>query len=105
MDQQVRMREITRLWTSAMPVVGLFVRTVVLDRQHREDLVQEVAVTVLEKFDQFQAGTDFTGWALAIARNKVMNHQTKRPRDRFVFDERVLEKIVCDHQRIAKTAD
>lgn len=105
MDQQARMREITRLWTSAMPVVAMFVRTVVLDKQHREDLVQEVAVTVLEKFEQYQTGTDFTGWALAIARNKVMNHQTTHSRDRLVFDAVVLEKIASEHQRIAPQAD
>lgn len=48
-----------------------------------EDLLQETATIMWENFDQFQEGTNFTAWAMTIARNKTLeylrdNRRTKK---------------------------
>lgn len=38
-----------------------------------EDLLQEVSVTVVRRWDQFQPGTSFTAWAREIARRHILD--------------------------------
>ncbi len=47
------MRQAARLWTLAQPVVSAFVTSVVRDFTARDDVLQEVAVAVLESFDRY----------------------------------------------------
>lgn len=88
-----RVRRMTALWTAAQPAVRSFVYAAVRQPQDTEDLVQQVAATVIEKFDDFETGTNFNAWALAIARHKIMNHRTVRSRERHVFDSDTLASI------------
>ncbi len=54
-----------KLWLIAAGIAG--------DRGHADDLVQEAAVTALEKLDQFAPGTDFVAWLAKMMRLKAMN--------------------------------
>lgn len=47
-----------------------------------EDVFQDVCVILWRKFDQYEPGTDFVAWALAIARFEIKNYfkeQAARP--------------------------
>lgn len=46
-----------------------------------EDLLQEVSVTVIRRWDQFQPGTSFPAWAREIARRHLLDFagRAKRP--------------------------
>jgi RNA polymerase sigma-70 factor (ECF subfamily) len=45
-----------------------------------DDVFQETCLVLWEKFDEFQPGTNFLGWALCVARNKAMSFQAARAR-------------------------
>jgi RNA polymerase sigma-70 factor (ECF subfamily) len=62
------------LWLIAAGIVG--------DRQAAEDVVQEAALLALEKFDQFQAGTNFRAWMAQMVRYVGLNHARRRQKQR-----------------------
>jgi RNA polymerase sigma-70 factor (ECF subfamily) len=82
-----RTRQATRLWTLALPAVSAFVTSVVRDFRDRDDVLQDVAVAVVESFDKYDPQRPFVAWAIGVARNQVGLYLRKRRRDRLVFDD------------------
>jgi len=58
-----------------------YINALLLNWNDTEDLFQETCLVLWQKFDEFQAGTNFLAWALRIADNKVMDFQKKRSRN------------------------
>lgn len=66
-----------------------FLYSLLHDYHGVEDVFQEVSLTVLQKADEFQIGTNFPAWAITIARHKVREHvRTCRG---VVIDEKLLD--------------
>ena len=103
--QQSRMLLLSRLWSEAQPVVAAMVAGAVVDFQHSEDLVSQVAETVVMKFDDYDRSRPFTPWALGIARNIILRHYEKRAGDRLVFfDDTILSAMAVAHEQVAGEA-
>jgi len=51
-------------WTWAQPSVSRLSHGVVHDRARAEDLLQEVALVIVERFETCQPKRPFIGWAL-----------------------------------------
>jgi RNA polymerase sigma-70 factor (ECF subfamily) len=86
-------QDLTVLWTVAQPVVRSYVRSMVRDVHVTEDLLQQVALTLVERFEQYDRGRNFTGWCMGIAKNKLMNYFTTQSRDRHQFGSEAMEKV------------
>jgi RNA polymerase sigma-70 factor (ECF subfamily) len=82
-----RSRQATRLWTSAQPAVSAFLTSAVRDFSVRQDLLQDVAVAVIESFDRYDPSRPFVAWAIGIAQNHVKTYLRRVRRDRHVFDD------------------
>lgn len=91
MDENLR--QAMRLWAVAQPVVSAFVTSVVRDFSARDDVLQEVAVAVIESFDRYDASRSFVGWALGVAQNQVRQYLRRKKRDRLVFDEALVTDL------------
>lgn len=91
MDEQTR--QATRLWTLALPVVSAFVTSVVRDFAARDDVLQEVAVAVIESFDRYDSDRPFAAWALGIAQNQVRLYLRRQQRERLVFDDDLIASL------------
>jgi RNA polymerase sigma-70 factor (ECF subfamily) len=86
--------EFVQLLTSHQEAMQLFVYSLLPNHPDFMDLVQEVNITLWEKRDQFELGTNFGAWWRQIARNKVMNHNKKLKRaGMLVFDDSLLEQM------------
>jgi RNA polymerase sigma-70 factor (ECF subfamily) len=55
-----------------------FILALVPDWTDAQDILQEASAVMWRKFDQFQPGTDFAAWALAICRFQVMDYRKRR---------------------------
>lgn len=75
-----RTRQAFTLWTQAQPAVSAFVHALVGDTAMRDEVLQSVALAILEGFDRYDSARPFLPWALAIARNEVANarHRGRR---------------------------
>ncbi len=98
---QENVREMTRLWTGAQPVVSAFVASMVRDFRDRDDLLQDIAVTLLESFDKYDADRPFVAWAIGIARNHINNYYRKVKRDKHVFDSEAIEAVAAVYANAA----
>ncbi|MBI1370257.1 MAG: sigma-70 family RNA polymerase sigma factor [Planctomycetes bacterium] len=101
----LRARQFTRLWVGAQPVVAAYVFAAVRQRADAEDVLQTVAEAALEDFDKYDPAASFTGWALGIARYRVLNHHRNHKRDRHVFCEHTLDLLAASHQAAEPLAE
>ena len=75
-----RTRQAFALWTQAQPAVSAFVYALVGDARMRDEILQDVAVAVLESFGSYDPTRPFLPWVLAIARNETANARKARGR-------------------------
>ena len=81
-------------------LVGCFVR----NRQDREDLFQEIALTLWEKTADRPANRPFAPWARGVAMNKVRQYWDRRGRVPSPFSPGALEAIVEAFDRCEEPA-
>ncbi len=99
------MRELARLWVQSQSAISAYLTANVIDVHHAEDLVQEVAQVVAEKFDEYDRQRSFTSWALGIARNRLLKYYRTRSRDRLVLSELALTQLGDAMERVEHEAE
>lgn len=97
-------KNLTLLWMQAQPVVEAYLNSLIRDRATAEDVLQQVALTATEKFEQFDASRSFTGWAMGIARNKTLQFFERSSSDRHHFSSELLVQLADTHERLAPQA-
>lgn len=72
-----------------------FVRSLLPTWHDADEVVQQSALVIWRKFDQFHSGTgeDFMKWACVIARFEALAYRRKMARDRLVFREDLFELL------------
>jgi RNA polymerase sigma-70 factor (ECF subfamily) len=58
-----------------------------------EEVFQEASVTIWQKLDHYQPGTDFRAWASRIAYHKVLKLRERKGRAARLFEGGLLERI------------
>jgi len=87
------MRNAMRHWTIVQPLVSSFVHSMVGDRTARDDLMQDIAIAVLESFERYESSQPFAGWAVGIARNHVRLYFRTVHRSRLRFSDSMMEQL------------
>ena len=67
--------------------------TVLHNTTDAEEVLQETAAVLWEKFDQYQEGTNFGAWAISIGRNKALQFLEKNRRTRQFFDKDFYDRV------------
>jgi RNA polymerase sigma-70 factor (ECF subfamily) len=98
MDQNSQ--QAIRYWTLAQPVVSAYVTSVIRDFRDRDDVLQSIAVAILESFPSYDASRPFVGWALGVARNQVGSYLRDRRRNRLVFDGETVDLLATAFEEI-----
>lgn len=91
--QTEAMVQLAKLWASAMPAIEAFVGGVVRDPNDREDVIQATSEYLARHFVDFEQGTSFTGWAVSVARYRVMELFRDRSRDRLMLTGDALDAL------------
>ncbi|MEI8381365.1 MAG: sigma-70 family RNA polymerase sigma factor [Planctomycetota bacterium] len=94
-------RQAARQWTVAQPVVSAFVTSVVRDFSARDDVLQEVAVAVIESYGRYDTSRPFVAWALGIAHNHVGLYLRRMKRDRHIFDEETVSQLAAAFSEVS----
>ncbi len=79
-----------RLFAANEAALHTFVRSMLISRQEAADVMQEVAVTLWQKFS---SANDFRPWAFGVARNMALRYLRSRARDRHVFDDELVNRL------------
>ena len=67
-----------------------------------EDLFQQTAITMWDKFREFEPGSDFFAWASSIARFKVRDFVKSKARQRVYFSEELVSKLAREETTSSK---
>ncbi|MCO6047778.1 sigma-70 family RNA polymerase sigma factor [Aeoliella sp. ICT_H6.2] len=86
-------RTLNVLWSQNHLMVLGYIRSVVIDFHMADDVLQETAAAVAERFDDYDSSRPFLPWALGIARNKVLVTLRANSRDRCVFDHELVTQL------------
>lgn len=73
------------------PDLRRFIRSLLPTWNDADEVLQQTAIVIWRKFDQYDPETNFMKWACVIARFEALAYRRKMARDRLVFREDVLE--------------
>ncbi len=85
-----------RLFTAHEPALRSFVRSLVPLVADANDVMQEAAVVLWQKFGEYESSEDFRRWAFGVARFKVLAWQRDRGRDRHLFGTDLTELLATE---------
>jgi len=84
-SRSIRNKEFFELYGQSQNRILSFLFVMVHNEADAEDILQDTAATMLEKFDTFEPGTNFTAWGIIIAKNKALNFIRKNAKMRPLF--------------------
>lgn len=99
-DAKSRFRDMASLWMQSQPAVTLFLSALIRDPHAIDDIHQEVAQIVVEKFDTYDRSRPFTPWVIGIARIHVARYLHAHKNQRFVFDDHLIAEVAEEIPRI-----
>lgn len=89
----VRKRLFFRLYNTVQQMLYSYLLAIVHNHSDAEDLLQETAVVLWDKFDKYQEGTSFDRWAMKIASNNALNFMRKNRNTKRFFHEAFYEMV------------
>ena len=78
---------------SVQSLLMAYIRSMVGSPSSSQDVLQETNLVLLNKKDQFQAGTSFWHWSKRVAYFQILAFWKKQKRNRLVFDEDLILQI------------
>lgn len=71
------------------------------NRSDAQDVLQQTAIVLWQKFDKFDCDTDFFRWASVVARYEALNFVKYRRRSRVYFNDDLMEALAADQAELA----
>ncbi|SMP69033.1 RNA polymerase sigma-70 factor, Rhodopirellula/Verrucomicrobium family [Neorhodopirellula lusitana] len=72
------------------------IRSLVPNGPDADDVLQETCSVMWRKYSEFEQGTDFAAWGLAIARFQVMRYYSRCKSDRARLSNEVIEAVAIE---------
>jgi RNA polymerase sigma-70 factor (ECF subfamily) len=94
-------QELAAYWTAAQRTVGAFIGTLVPDFHQAEEVLQRVAMVLVQKFADYDRRQPFAAWAIGIAKYEVLYYRRQHSADRQLFNDQMLDKIAASYQRLS----
>jgi RNA polymerase sigma-70 factor, ECF subfamily len=88
-----RCNEFTDLLTAQQSSLFAFIYALVHNLRDTEDIYQDVALTLWQKFSEFKTGTNFAAWAQTITRFKVRDFFRRQRRGHVHFNDRLIIEL------------
>ena len=85
--------QVQMLFVQHSPALRGFILSLMPDFGRVDDILQETFLTITKKADDFVPGSNFMGWACAIARFKVLEAVRVNPHAPQALSEEVLESL------------
>lgn len=79
--------------------VRAFIGSLVRDPHVREDVLQEVALTLWQQFERYDPGRSFGAWARGIAARKVLERRRQDRRFPLAFSPETIQAVLAAFDR------
>lgn len=90
-----RVRQFGKLFAECHRDLFAFIYSLVQHHSDAEDVYQQVALVLWQKFDTFEIGTNFPAWATKVAHNTARDFIRARRRNAITFSDEVLDIIAA----------
>jgi RNA polymerase sigma-70 factor (ECF subfamily) len=97
-SHQVADEAFVRLLAEHRKPLFRFIFCLVHSMHDAEDLFQQVTITLWDRFDEFEPGTNFYAWACSVAKNKALNFFKSRKRQSVYFSAELIDEIAKREQ-------
>jgi RNA polymerase sigma-70 factor (ECF subfamily) len=87
------------LFVENEPALRSYILSLVTNWADMKEILQQTSMILWRKFDQFEEGSNFRGWAFKIARFEALNYLKKRRRSKLVFSNETLEMLASEDPR------
>jgi len=71
--------------------IHAYILMMVHDYHTAEDLMQETAIILWQKFDEYEPETSFTAWGMQVARNVAFNYRRKYGKRSQIFNDHMYQ--------------
>ena len=89
-DELSRHERFMQLFLPSQQSLYVYLRTLIPNPTDAEDVLQNAAAVMWQKFDDFRPGTQFTHWAYAICRLQALHYLKERKRKKLVLSDNIL---------------
>lgn len=93
MDELTKREEFTQRWIESEPSVSAYVFASISSFHDAEDLIQRVAQELARRYDEYDSGRPFIGWALWIAKSRVIDFYRTQGRSKLLFSDEILQRL------------
>ncbi|HJZ53391.1 MAG TPA: sigma-70 family RNA polymerase sigma factor [Gemmataceae bacterium] len=101
-DIQNRKAEFTRYLAGVQARLYGYIHSLVPDINDADDLYQQTALVLWNKFGEFDRGRDFFPWACGVARGEVSNFVRRRTRQRLYLSPEINLLLVETHAEMTE---
>lgn len=92
-------------WTKAQPAVAGYIALLVPDFHQTEEILQQVALTMVRKFDQYDPQRPFMAWAIGIARLEVLKHRRGHATEMHLFNDDLVQELAVVYEEMTGELD
>lgn len=83
-----------RLYSGIQNKLRTFIWACIHNQAHAEDVLQETAVVLWGKFEEYDHNCDFEAWAIGIAKMKILEFLRKNRRTKKLFRQEVYTRLL-----------
>lgn len=103
--KELKSESFFRMYNSAQQRIYAYLLMMVHNHSDAEDLLQETASILWEKFEEFDNTKSFPAWAVGIARNKALDLMKSKRSSRPFFSEELYDDILKVEQAESANAE
>lgn len=93
MNENQKREEFAQCWLKAEPSISAYVFAAVKGFHDAEDVLQRIAQELARRFDDYDSDRPFIGWALWIAKSRVIDFYRTQGRKQLVFSNDLLQRL------------
>jgi len=87
-----------RLFTASERAIRAHVRRLVPTPADCDDVMQEAAVVLWRKFDEFDPARSFQGWAFGVAKLEVRSWRRRKGRDHELLTDELIDLLAAESE-------
>lgn len=107
MDKKSKSAAFFKLFMAEQKAIYAYILSMVHNVPDADDILQETATLMWEKFDEFEAGTNFGAWGTTISRYKILDYyRNRKSKTSENFDDELANAISeCAQKKLCQMSD
>ncbi|MEK6233386.1 MAG: sigma-70 family RNA polymerase sigma factor, partial [Planctomycetales bacterium] len=85
--------------------IAAYISSLVPDFHQAEDVLDQVALTVVRKFSVYDSSRPFVNWAIGVAKFEILKHRRGKATDKHVFNDDLIAQVTEVYEEMAPELD